>query len=58
MLEEICRAERLSSLCGFVNRNDVKRIDGVGNAFLINDHDNFGMKGDEILMRHAILLAV
>jgi hypothetical protein len=36
----------------------VRRIDGVGNAFLINDDDNFGMEGDEILMRHAILLAI
>ena len=43
---------------GFVNRNDVKWIDGVGNPFLINDHDNLGMEGDEILMGHAIFLTV
>lgn len=43
---------------GFIYRYNVKGIDRMGNAFLIDDHDNSGVECDEILMRHAELLAV
>jgi hypothetical protein len=36
----------------------VQRIDGVRNAFLIDDHENFRVQGDKILMRNAISFTV
>ncbi len=30
----------------------MQRIDGVRNSLLVNDHNNFGMERDKILMRH------
>ena len=42
---------------GLVNRNDVQRADGVRNALLINDHDELGMDGDVVPMRHADFFA-
>ena len=41
----------------FINRNNVKRADGVGDSLLVNDHDRFGMDGNKILMRHTDFLA-
>ena len=32
--------------------DNVKGIDGVGNTFLVNDHDNLRMQSNEIPVRH------
>jgi hypothetical protein len=42
---------------GFVDRDDVERADGVGNALLINHHNGFGMHGNKVLVRYANLFA-
>ena len=36
----------------------MQRIDGVRNSLLVNDHDDFGMERNKILMRHTELLAI
>ena len=42
---------------GLVNRNNMQRADGVRNALLVNDHDELGMDGDVVPMRHADFFA-
>ena len=41
----------------FINRNDVKRTDGMRNPFLVYDDNGFWMNRDEILVRHTNLFA-
>jgi len=39
---------------GFIECHDMKRIDGMGDALLVDDHDHLWMHCDKVSMRHRI----
>jgi hypothetical protein len=41
----------------FINRNNMQRADGVRNPLLVNDHNELGMDGNEVPMRHPDFFA-